>query len=243
MKYIPPSLRHQVVELKNLFWGGYKEVTYAHCGEDVIIDYFFFHQKKGFYVDVGAHHPKRYSNTARLYARGWRGINIDPDSSLIKVFDRQRKHDINVNVGVAKVSGALTLHRFSDPAVNTFSEENAARLRSHKWLSEIATETIKVRPLREILDEHLPADTTIDFLNIDVEDLDFEVVQSNDWVKYHPTLVAIEDRFFDLLAPTDSQIYNFFTQNGYVFMGYAGLTHLFVDRRHLEAQKQARTQT
>lgn len=226
-----------------MLWGGYKEVTYAHCGEDVIVDYFFFHHKQGFYVDVGAHHPKRYSNTARLYERGWRGINIDPDSSLMKVFQKQRKRDINLNVGVAKEPGELTLHRFSDPAVNTFSEENAARLRGNKWLSEIAVEKIQVRPLRDILDEYMPANTKIDFLNVDVEDLDFEVVQSNDWGKYRPTFVAIEDRFFDLLSPKDSQIYSFFTENGYVFMGYVGLTHLFVNKHYLETQKQMSTKT
>lgn len=73
LKRIPPSWRHRVVELKNRIWGGWRHHYYSHCGEDVFVDAYFRNKKQGFYVDVGAHHPKRYSNTALLYERGGGG--------------------------------------------------------------------------------------------------------------------------------------------------------------------------
>lgn len=233
--YLPPSWRHPLVEVKNALWGGWKHETYAHFGEDAFVNAFFRNKKKGFYVDIGAHHPKRYSNTALLYQRGWWGINVDPDSHLIKSFYRDRKDDINLNIGVALHEDTLVLHRFSDPAVNTFSQENADRLKQKKWLKEISPQHILVKPLSSVLDEHVGSKCSIDFLNIDVEDLDLEVLQSNNWNAYRPILIAVEDRFFDPREFNKSEIYNFLVERDYIFMAYMGLTLIMVDRAHVDA--------
>jgi FkbM family methyltransferase len=230
LKYVPPAWRIRVVEFKNFLWGGWKQIAYSHSGEDLVIDAFFRTTKKGFYVDVGAHHPMRYSNTALLYKRGWKGINIDPDSNLIAAFNRNRKRDVNLNVGVASQESELTLYRFSDPAVNTFVPENAERLRSKRWLTQISDDKIPVQPLSKLLDEYLPENTLIDFLNIDVEDLDLEVIQSNNWEKYRPGVIAIEDRFFNPLHPEQSDIYTFLINKDYIFLGYLGLSLIMVER-------------
>ena len=51
---------------------------YSQEGEDIVIDRYFQHKAKGFYVEVGAHHPFRFSNTYRFYRRGWTGVCIEP---------------------------------------------------------------------------------------------------------------------------------------------------------------------
>lgn len=234
LQAIPPAWRHRIVELKNSVWGGWRHHFYSHFGEDAFIDAYFRHKKHGFYVDVGAHHPKRYSNTALLYERGWRGINVEPDGHLISAFRRQRPNDINIQAGAGAREATIDFHRFSDPAVNTFSTENAERLKEKKWLKEVAVEKVKVRTLANILNENLPHDVSIDFLNVDVEDLDLEVLMSNDWSKFRPTLIAVEDRFFKLLHKDTSDIFKFLTNHNYVFMAKLGLTLIFINKETLE---------
>src|ERR1700726_1466588 len=82
-------------------------LAYSQDGEDMILRRLFERQKSGFYVDVGAHHPYRFSNTCYFYRRGWRGINIDPNPEAIAAFRRDRPHDINVCVGVSEEAGEL----------------------------------------------------------------------------------------------------------------------------------------
>jgi len=233
LKYLPARWRHKAVELKNKIWGGWRHHYYSHCGEDVFVDSYFRNKKQGFYVDVGAHHPKRYSNTALLYERGWYGINIEPNSHAIKLFSKQRSRDINIHYGVGEREDVAEFHKFSDPAVNTFSMENSVRLKNKKWLTEVSVEKVRIRPLSAILDEFLPINTKIDFLDIDVEDLDIEVLRSNNWQKFRATLVAVEDRFFDILNPPNSPIYKYLLGQNYVYMAKIGLTLIFVDKETL----------
>ena len=59
--------------------------SYSVSGEDLII-LPFLPAKGGFYVDVGCYHPILYSNTYRLYRNGWKGIVIDPNRRLGRLF-------------------------------------------------------------------------------------------------------------------------------------------------------------
>ena len=99
---------------------------YGQDGEDLILNRLLDGQMQGFYVDVGAHHPIRFSNTYLFYERGWTGINIDAMPGSMKKFRKLRPRDINVECGVASSSGKLTFHRFNEPALNTFDDVEAA---------------------------------------------------------------------------------------------------------------------
>ncbi|MFM9973057.1 MAG: FkbM family methyltransferase, partial [Beijerinckiaceae bacterium] len=82
----------------------------------MILRRMFAGKTDGFYVDVGAHHPFRFSNTCALYQSGWRGINIDADPALIAAFRRHRGRDINLSLGISDVPGTLAFHVFNEPA-------------------------------------------------------------------------------------------------------------------------------
>src|SRR3989344_9673220 len=62
-----------------LLWMRGVKNSYSQRGEDIVIDHLLKHKKIGFYIDVGANDPIRFSNTNRFYKRGWTGINIEPD--------------------------------------------------------------------------------------------------------------------------------------------------------------------
>ena len=77
--------------------------SYSQEGEDMVLRSFFEGKKnyKGFYIDVGAHHPYRYSNTLYFYKKGWCGINIEPTPGAIKTFNFFRRRYININFGIS----------------------------------------------------------------------------------------------------------------------------------------------
>src|SRR5690348_16491596 len=101
-------------------------LSYSQDGEDVVLRRLLEGRKNGFYVDVGAHHPRRFSNTFYFYRRGWRGINIDANPDAIKLFRRERASDINLCVGIGELTGNLSFHFFNEPALNTFDAALAA---------------------------------------------------------------------------------------------------------------------
>jgi len=212
------------------FW--YHQKYYGQHGEDAVLASFFpdWKTRKGFYVDIGAFHPFRYSNTAIFYKNGWQGINIEPNPDLQKNFQRHRKRDINLNFGVAKKSEVLTYYRFDVPALNSFdknlSEERAQNTPFHL----IETNKIQVFPLTEILENYLPENQTIDFLNIDVEGLDLEVLKSNDWKKYRPTYILAE-WYLDGNDFTKNPIYSFLYKQEYELVGLTKLTGIFKNKR------------
>ncbi|MHB1530105.1 MAG: FkbM family methyltransferase [Acidiferrobacteraceae bacterium] len=142
-------------------------------------------------MDVGAHHPTRYSNTYYFYRRGWRGINVDALPGTKRLFQRMRPKDITVECGVGDQPGVMPYYVFNEPALNTFSEPEARKKDRHPYRI-LKTVPVPVMTLRQILTEHVPADTRIDFMTIDAEGFDHEVVVSNDWEQFRPRVVLVE---------------------------------------------------
>jgi FkbM family methyltransferase len=167
-------------------------LAYSQDGEDMVLRRLFERQPRGFYVEVGAHHPYRFSNTCYFYRRGWTGINIDPNPDAIMAFRRDRPSDINVCVGVSDVPGKLSFHFFSEPALNTFDADLAAERAKLPGYRLLETRDIPVKRLDGLLAEHLPPGRKIDFLSIDVEGMDLAVLRSNDWQRYRPAILLVE---------------------------------------------------
>lgn len=230
LRVLPPQLRQDAVDLKNALWGGYKQASYSQFGEDRVLS-FLLRSPHGYYVDIGANHPKRYSNTHLLYLRGWRGLNVDPNPDAIALFKSARPRDTSVPLGVARESGTATLFRYADPAFNTFSKEAAEALKKKKWLVPLPIHEVAVMPLHAVLERYLPTGTTIDFLNIDVEGNDFDVLQSNDWARFLPHIIAIEDHTFTPHLPEQSQVFSYLVNKGYALKAVAGPTLIF-SRQH-----------
>lgn len=169
-----------------------QQECYSQEGEDLVLSRFFAGKKDGFYIDVGAHHPFRFSNTALFHQRGWKGVNIDPTPGTAILFDRYRPLDVNIECGISTASESLEFFTFNEPALNTFDSEIAAEhAAGGKW-KQLDKKMVPNRTLKEVLDTHLPKGQKIDFLTIDVEGFDYEVLSSNDWSKYLPEVIVIE---------------------------------------------------
>lgn len=188
---LKPLLRRALVQVPPLERVVWRSRAYSQEGEDLILARYFGYQAKGFYVDVGAHHPLRFSNTQIFYDRGWRGVNIDAMPGSMAAFRKHRARDVNIEVGVDEKPGRLQFHVFNEPALNTFDPAVAKQHEGGPYtLREIVE--VEVLPLNQILARHVPAGQAIDFLSVDVEGRDVAVLQSNDWATYRPRVIIAE---------------------------------------------------
>lgn len=188
---LPPGFVAKLVEIRNLYFDGYATKSYSQEGEDMILRRLFEGQKSGFYVDVGAHHPQRFSNTYFFYKMGWRGINIDAMPGIMASFNRLRPRDINIEKPVSDQKQILTYYAFNEPALNSFSKE-LTDLYTSKGFQLIFQKNLETSTLEEILNANLPENQSIDFLSVDVEGLDLQVLQSNNWDRFSPRFVLVE---------------------------------------------------
>lgn len=170
----------------------YGQKSYSQEGEDLLINKIFQGKDRGFYVDIGAHHPYRYSNTYLLYKSGWHGINIDATPGSMNAFKRARPQDINIEACISHKKNSVAYYSFQDPALNTFSKQHAeAAIQSNQSKQKSTTE-LRTKTLKDVLHENFPKNTKFDLLNIDVEGTEYEVLKSNDWQKYTPKVVVVE---------------------------------------------------
>jgi FkbM family methyltransferase len=224
----PPFVKTLALLVRSYVIDGYAMRTYSQEGEDMILRRLFAGRKTGFYVDVGAHHPMRYSNTYYFYKLGWRGINIEPNPAAVGLFRRLRKRDINVQLGVSDNVGELTYFVFNEPALNSFDEALSLERQSDQYRI-IDKITVRVKPLEAVLDESLPKDVKMDFLSIDVEGYDLNVLRSNNWVKYRPTCVLVEALGTDTECLPSTPIHQFLHSKGYRFFAKTFNTMIYLN--------------
>jgi FkbM family methyltransferase len=171
-------------------------VSYAQNKEDIILSGFFTGFKSGFYVDVGANHPDTLSITKYFYEQGWHGINIEPNEDLCKLIQAQRPRDINLNVGAADTPGELTLRSYPNgDGLSSFSKEAQQQYQKEgneyrRNTLEYEDRTVKVMTLKQVFEENQV--DAINFINIDVEGFEYNVIEGNDWEKYRPQVICIE---------------------------------------------------
>lgn len=203
-------------------------ISYSQYGEDLILKTVLLNGDKGFYLDVGAHHPKKFSNTYFFYKRGWSGINIDAMPGTKALFDQIRPRDINLEIGIAKEKKEMTFFIFAEPLYNTFDEE-LARQRHRDEFSEIVKEQkIITKTLEEVLKENLPDGQKINFLSIDIEGLDKEVLYSNNWQLYRPEYILVEWFDWNIEQVKSNELYQFLNEKQYVFFAKTMYTVIFV---------------
>ncbi len=202
------------------------QISFSQEGEDCILNRIFERKKLGFYVDVGAHHPQRFSNTYRFYLRGWQGINIDPLPGTKEEFDRIRPRDINLQMGISDSALELTYYQFEEPAFNTFLADIAEQRTSPL----IAKTPVKTHTLSQVLREYLPIGQSIDFMSIDVEGFDLQVLKSNDWRLFRPSYVLSEILGIkDMDEVMDTDLVKFMNSVNYSVFSRSVNTVFFVD--------------
>ncbi len=216
INHIPIALYTELAKFKNKLTGVYVNKSYSQEGEDLVLARIFenLNISAGFFVDIGAHHPIRFSNTYYFYQRGWQGINVDALPGTKCLFERVRPRDITVECGVGESSGSLKYFLFNDPALNTFSEQEAKK-KNFPPFHIIETLEVSVVTLKQILDQNLPKDVEIDFMTIDAEGFDDQIIASNDWNRYRPRIILIELLNTEILTINSHPIAQLLQLNNY----------------------------
>jgi len=145
----------------------------------------------GFYVDLGANHPVVFSATYLLYKAGWSGITVDPIPSLCGLHRRLRPRDVSLNVGVG---AACEQRRFWETApdfFSSFSEEDTKRA-AEKGLCAVLRETAVSLVKPSDIVAHIPAGRAVNYLTIDTEGLDGEILSNWPWDKCMPDVISCE---------------------------------------------------
>ena len=165
--------------------------SFSQEGEDKFLLEYFKDRINGFYIDVGAFHPYRINNTYLLYKKGFRGINIDISATSIDFFNFARPDDVNLNIGASdKFEDKIFFSKKNLSFHNTLSKSLAE--------SDIQTEpfkkkySISCKPLDYIIKKTKFSNKTIDFLNIDAEGYDYQVLLGLNLKRYNPKVICIE---------------------------------------------------
>jgi len=170
-------------------------MSYAQHGEDLIFLNIFsllgVHTPK--YIDVGAYHPLNISNTALLYQRGCRGINIEANPNLITAFLEQRPEDVNLNVGIAPCPGELDFYCIDEwSGRNTFDKRTAEDfVRLHPEFRIREVKQIAAITLDEVI-ERYNGGRFPDLLTVDVEGFDYAVLAGATFDRSKPTVICAE---------------------------------------------------
>lgn len=135
-----------------------------------------------FYIDVGANHPTRLSNTYLMYREGGCGITIDPNHELMWLHRLIRPRDIQLTLGCGKKNELLKFYSSKTPVLSSFSKSQVNNVHITSYLPVFTLDKI-CEPFRI---------TDIDFLSIDVEGLDLEVLEGANKVLYKTYLVCVE---------------------------------------------------
>jgi FkbM family methyltransferase len=230
LKIIPQKIIDFIRVKKIIYFDGYCTKSYAQEGEDIVLNRFFKGKRNGFYVEVGCHHPFRFSNTNLFYNLGWRGICIDPLPGTKSLFNKWRPKDIVLECGVSSVNGDLEYFMFNEPALNTFDCETAKLHDGLESYKIIQKRKIPVNTLTFLLDQYLPNDViNIDFFSIDVEGLDIEVLKSNNWIKYRPKLVIAESLYSELGMITSDPVSLYLKELNYTPYAKTGNSVIYVN--------------
>lgn len=207
----------------------YGEKTLSQHGDDIMVLNIFrlIENYNPTYLDIGAHHPWNISNTALLYEKGCRGINVEANPNLMEPFQYYRPEDKNINVGVAGKKGKLPFYMIDNcSGRNTFSKASAEQfVREYPQHTIQEVREIEVVTINELLDD----DKFPNFLTIDVEGMDFEILKAADFRRSRPDVICVE-AWHDVSSP----IKNLLKRENYFVYCRMGWNLFFVQEKYYD---------
>jgi len=197
-------------------------ISYSQNREDIFLERMFEGKSDGFYIDLGAAHPLNDSVTALFYLKGWQGINVEPDRRFLALLQEMRERDINLDICVGKNSGSNTLYTSKVLGWSTTAKTVAEKFETEKSISY----EVQTRTLDFIFDM---TENEIHFLKIDCEGSELDILESSQFDKKRPWVIAVEivkPHSDDLL---DTEIQSYLENRSYELVHFDGLNGFFVD--------------
>ena len=201
----------------------------SQFGEDRYLLSLFEKGYRGRYLDVGCFHPTKHNNTFLFFKSGWQGINIDLNPLTIELFNFMRPNDININIGVSSNEEEKILYFINETNTqNTLSENQLIFLKEHHNLKkeEIIEKKIQTRRLDKILQEHNV--DKIDFMNLDIEGHELEVIKTINFEKTKIHYICVEMiKHNDLSKMNSKKIETLLENNNFDLVKKFGFNYIF----------------
>jgi FkbM family methyltransferase len=199
-------------------------ISFSYNFEDVYIQRLFRGKTDGFYIDVGAAHPTEGSVTRHFYDLGWRGINIEPQDAYFKLLKAERPHDINLQIAVGAREEDRTFFDVGGQGGSTLDASNAKRGSALGF--DVTARSIHLTTLMRVCEAH--AHGPIDFLKIDVEGWEGDVIRGADWQRFRPLLVVVEATVPFSPEPCHQEWEPLLLEAGYGFAFFDGLNRYYL---------------
>ena len=196
----------------------FPQKTYSILGEDKFIKNYFKKKLNGLYIDVGCYHPLDGNNTHLLHAKGWNGINFDINFYSIELFNYLRKKDINIHSGVSHMQKKLTMYYRKEINMLNTLDKKIAEIHFRNGFKK---RNVQVNTLNFFISKYFKKLEKIDFLNIDVEGSELNVLKSLNFKRYKPQLICIEIHNAKKMYDTNyrylksNKIYNYLISKDY----------------------------
>ena len=193
-------------------------------GEDLFINNYFSEKGKGIYVDVGCNQPKINSLTYSLYKKGWVGVNFDISERCIQLYNFFRKNDKNFNYSVGNNKKWVKSFIFYENCTMNTVDESFKKYTTHSVNKKPEIKKVMQVTLDQVLlDNNI---SRIDYLNIDVEGYEKNVLEGFSIKKFRPSLISIEIHD-QKCPPIQNKIYKYFVKNNYRLVSIYGWTYFF----------------
>ena len=207
--------------------------SYSQAGEDVVLKYLFdsVRLNKISYLELGTNTPDRQNNTYLFYERGSRGVCVEADETLFEEIKRVRPEDkaLSVGVNIGNQTEA-DFYVFDLPALNTFSKEEAELRESQGTFKIVRVSKVRMMTVEQIIKENFA--TYPDFLSIDIEGLDLDVLKTLDFARYPIPVICAETCVYseNHIKPKNPEIAEFMISNGYFIYADTYINTIFVNK-------------
>ncbi len=202
------------------------QLSYAQNMEDMHLDRLFAGEARGFYIDIGAGHPVADNVSFRSYLKGWRGVAVEPQAALHALYATLRPRDIALDTLVGREAGEAAFHAVDKlHGFSTMVEDHARGAAS--FGASYATERRAVTTLAAICARHAPK--RIDWLKIDVEGAEADVLAGADFARFRPRVILIEAVKPGDMSPSHEGWEPMLLQAGYRFGFFDGLNRWYAD--------------
>jgi len=205
------------------------ELSYTQNLEDYHLSLAFAGQTTGTYVDIGSGHPVADNVSFWFYERGWQGVVVEPQSELAALHERLRPRDIVVRGLVGRARGEIDFHAVDRLHGLSTTREDVAQKAQALGVS-YRTLRMAVTALAELCESHGLG--SIDFLKIDVEGGEGDVLSGGDWERFRPKVIVAEAVSPMAPEPSWQDWEPFLLARGYRFALFDTLNRFYVAQEH-----------
>lgn len=204
-----------------------RKIAYDQNGEDIVLLRASGGQETGVWIDVGANHPVNESVTKNLYDLGWRGVKVEPFPFLHELLNQHRPRDVNLCAALSDQPGTMVFSQnLSNSDLSSFSPALVAGYRSRG--DQVVEREVAVMTLAEVCEKYVSS-PLIDFIKIDVEGHELQVIDGHDFERFPVRVLCIE-----ATAISMSDVQERLAAAGLERVLFDGLNAWFVRREELD---------